>query len=80
MSWRTVIVQGRCKLDHCMGYMGSAGKRNKTCIPGRVVYMLLFAKTIVAHNYQVLDIETSERKRLDGEFRVLIDEDMCEII
>ena len=42
--------------------------------------MLLFAKTIVAHNYQVLDIETSERKRLDGEFRVLIDEDMCEII
>ena len=42
--------------------------------------MQLFAQTIVTHNYQVLDIETSERKRLDGEFRVLIDEDMCEII
>ena len=29
MSWRTVIVQGRCKLDHRMGYMVVRAKEIK---------------------------------------------------
>ena len=42
--------------------------------------MELFAKTVISHNYQVIDLESSERQRLSSEFRVLVDEDMCEIV
>ena len=41
--------------------------------------MELFVRTVLSHNYQVLDIETSEHPLLMDEFRVIIDEDMCEI-
>lgn len=42
--------------------------------------MEIMAKDIVSHGYHVIDLESTERRRLNNEFRVLIDKDLCEIV
>ena len=39
----------------------------------------LFARTVIAHGYRVLMLESAERKRLSNENRLIIDGDLCEI-
>ena len=39
----------------------------------------LFMKTVLEHKYKLLMLESSERKRLSSEKRIIIDEDMCVI-
>ena len=39
----------------------------------------LFARTVIAHGYRVLMLESAERERLSNENRLIIDGDLCEI-
>jgi CRISPR type II-A-associated protein Csn2 len=39
----------------------------------------LFAKTVILHGYNVLMIESAEKRKLEIEKRRIIDEDLCEI-
>lgn len=40
----------------------------------------LFMQTVLSHNFHVLLIESCEHKRLDEEYRVIVDNDLCEIL
>ncbi|MCQ2455657.1 MAG: hypothetical protein MJ090_05930 [Clostridia bacterium] len=63
MSWRTVVITTRCKLDLKMGFMVIRGEETKR------VYLDEIA---------VLMIENAEYERLSYEKRITIDKDLCE--
>lgn len=85
MSWRTVVISSRCKLDLKMGYMVVREfDRDKLFIfPHLRSYfsdeeMERFLCTVLDHRYRVLLIDSTARKKLQGEWRITIDNDLCE--
>lgn len=71
MSWRTVVVSSRCKLDKLFVMVGMRSFFTDT-------EMELFFRTVLAHKYRVLLLDSSDRERSQHEKRLTIDKDLCE--
>lgn len=94
MSWRTVVISSRCKLDLKMGYplerlidymeLVREFERDKL-----FVYVNLrsffsheeierFLRTALDHGYRILLIDAQSHEKLQLENRVTVDNDLCE--
>ena len=91
MSWRTVIISSRCKLDLKMGYLVVRGEEVKRIFLDEIaVFVILrsyfpddsisrFLQTALDHQYRLLLVDAWEHPKLPEEQRLIIDKDLCEI-
>lgn len=91
MSWRTVIISSRCKLDLKMGYLVVWGEKVKRIFLDEIAIFVnlrsyfpddsisLFLQTALDHQYQLLLMDAWEHPKLLEEQRLIIDKDLCEI-
>lgn len=88
MSWRTVVIQERCKLDLKLGYMVVRGKETRRVYLDEISILMIenpavsltgcFINTVIDHGLRVLMIEGTAYLPVKGEKRVTIDRDLCE--
>lgn len=71
MSWRTILITTRCKLDYKMGY------NMRSVISDKEIQD--FVSTVLSHGLHLLMIENQEYSRLKQEKRWVVDGDLCEI-
>ena len=91
MSWRTVIISSRCKLDLKMGYLVVRGEEVKRIFLDEIAILVnlrsyfpddsisRFLQTALDHQYQLLLVNAWEHPKLLEEQRLIIDKDLCEI-
>ena len=91
MSWRTVIISSRCKLDLKMGYLVVRGEEVKRIFLDEIAILVnlrsyfpddsisLFLHTALDHQYRLLLVDAWEHPKLPEEQRLIIDKDLCEI-
>lgn len=87
MSWRTVIISIRCKLDlKILDYMELVREfdRDKLFITVNMrayfddVLIEQFMKTAISHEFRILMLESNAYRALPYEKRTTIDADLCE--
>ena len=91
MSWRTVIISSRCKLDLKMGYLVVRREEVKRIFLDEIAILVnlrsyfpddsisLFLQTALDHQYRLLLVDAWEHPKLPEEQRLIIDKDLCEI-
>ena len=84
MSWRTVVIAKRCKLDLKLGYLVREFDREKlfflvnlrSWYPDETVE--LFLQSALGHGHKIMLIDSCDYPRLPSERRVTVDIDLCE--
>ena len=87
MSWRTVVISSRSKLDYQPGYMSLVREHDREklfiSVNMRSYYtdeqMNTFLRTLLGHDYRVVLIESVAREKLSDTKRIILDKDLCEI-
>ena len=91
MSWWTVIISSRCKLDLKMDYLVVRGEEVKRIFLDEIAIFVnlrsyfpddsisLFLQTALDHQYRLLLVDAWEHPKLLEEQRLIIDKDLCEI-
>ena len=91
MSWRTVIISSRCKLDLKMGYLVVRGEEAKRIFLDEIAILVnlrsyfpdvsisRFLQSALDHQYRLLLVDAWEHPKLPEEQRLIIDKDLCEI-
>ena len=92
MSWRTVVITSRCKLDYKMGFMVVRAEETKKIFVDEIAVLLIenpavsmtgclletFTESAVLHSFRVLLLESTAQSKLKNTRRYTIDEDLCE--
>ena len=87
MSWRTVVISSRSKLDYQPGYMSLVRELDREklfiFVNMRSYYtdeqMNTFLRTLLGRDYRVVLIESVAREKLSDTKRIILDKDLCEI-
>ncbi len=75
MSWRTVVVASRCKLDYKMGFMVIRAEETKKIFLDEVAVLLIENPAVSLTGCL---LESSEAEKLKYTKRYVVDSDLCE--
>ncbi len=87
MSWRTVVIANRCKLDYELGCMVVRGESTKRLYLDEIAVLMIestavamdrFFKDVLGKKLRLLLLESTSRRMLENERRWTVDRDLCE--
>ncbi|MBR0157316.1 MAG: hypothetical protein IJM20_07370 [Clostridia bacterium] len=87
MSWRTVVIANRCKLDYELGCMVVRGESTKRLYLDEIAVLMIestavamdrFFKDVLGKKLRLLLLESTSRRMLENKRRWTVDRDLCE--